>query len=228
MRLSKALAQAGLASRRAAEKWIQEGKVSVNGTPIFLPETQVNWEEDELTLEGKRLEREKKHYFLFHKPKNTFSSCKRRGQERLVLDFFPKHLRLFPVGRLDKDTTGLLLITNDGLFSQKVIHPSANREKEYYITTSFPLQENQIENIKKGLFLQGQKLIPVRVAKLNKKLLSVTVKEGKKREVRHMAKKAGIFSFSLKRIRIDTLHLGRLKEGQYRCLTPSEITSFFD
>ncbi len=226
MRLSKALAAAGIASRRSAEKSILEGKVWVNGEKTLLPQTQVDLEQDEICFQGKKITKEKKYYFLFHKPKNTLSSCKRREKERLVIDFFPKHLRLFPVGRLDKDTTGLLLITNDGHFSQKVIHPSSNLEKEYLIKSMHPIEEKQIETIKKGIFIEKKKVIPVRVFKINRYTLSVTVKEGKKREVRHMAQKAGIFSFSLKRIRIGPLYLGTLKEGESRSLTSSEIASF--
>lgn len=225
MRLSKALAQSGVASRRKAELFIQQGLVTVNGKAVYLPQTQVDWKKDEIIFQNKKLKAEKKLYFLFHKPKNTFCSSTRAHQERLVLDFFPPHFRLFTIGRLDRDTTGLLLVTNDGDFCQRVIHPSFGVEKEYLIVSAKEIKEQDLYHLSQGVFIENRRIRPKKVEKKNKYSLSLIVMEGKKHEVRLMAKKAQISLISLKRVRIGSIRLGRLKEGMFRPLTDIEKES---
>jgi len=226
MRLSKALSEAGIASRRAAEVLITEGKITVNGKKAKLPQEQVDWKKDQIFFKGKRVTPQKRAYFVFNKPKNVVCSCLRKDREKIVLDYFPSHLRLFPVGRLDKNTTGLLLLTTDGDFCQKVIHPSKDIEKEYHLTVE-NLTPEKLEKMKKPIFIEGRRVRPVKVFKLNKYSLSVVVKEGKKHEVRLMAKKADLKLVSLKRVRIGSFRLGRLPEGMFRELSEKEGKKIF-
>jgi 23S rRNA pseudouridine2605 synthase len=223
-RLSKALAAAGVASRRACEELIFEGKVSVNGEVVLLPQTLVSWEKDDITVDGEPLKREQeKVYYILNKPKGYICSSARLGSKKLVVDIFA-HLpyRLFTVGRLDRDTTGLLIITNDGNFAQQVIHPSKGATKEYLVKTSQEISHEHLVSISKGGLVENTWVKPARVAKVRRGTLTVSVHEGKKREVRLLVQKAGLDIVSLHRIRIGSLVLGNLDIGEYRPLTEKE------
>lgn len=148
-------------------------------------------------------------------------------RKKLVIDLFPKEKRLFSVGRLDRDTTGLLIITNDGHFAQKVIHPSSNIEKEYLVKTFQEVTHEHLVKISKGAFVDGVYVRPLSVKKVRRGTLKVVVKEGRKREVRVLVQKAELKILSLTRIRIGGLHLGPLPEGSYRELTENEKEDIF-
>lgn len=222
-RLSKVLASAGVASRRGAEELIFDGKVTVNGKVVLKPETHVLLEKDDIRVDDQKIyEEQNKVYYILNKPTGFICSNKPMERKKLVVDLFPPGTRLFSVGRLDRDTTGLLIITNDGHFAQEVIHPRSNIEKEYLVKTREEVMHTHLEKISKGCFVEGVFVRPVSVQKVRKGTIKVIVKEGKKREVRVFVQKAGLTILSLTRIRIGALTLGQLPIGAYRDMTESE------
>lgn len=227
-RLSKVLAAAGIASRRACEDLIFEGKVTVNGQIILKPETHVDLEADDVRYEDQRIHQEQsKVYYILNKPSGFVCSNKPLGRKKLVIDLFPPENRVFTVGRLDRDTTGLLLVTNDGNFAQQVIHPRANIEKEYLIKTSQEVSHEHLKEISKGAFVEDVFVRPVSVRKVRRGTLKIVVKEGRKREVRVLILKAGLSIVSLSRIRIGGLLLGNISEGCFRSLQEHEKEAIF-
>ncbi|MBI2742709.1 MAG: rRNA pseudouridine synthase [Chlamydiales bacterium] len=228
-RLSKALAAAGVASRRACEELIFAGKVKVNGKVVFVPQTLVSWEHDTIQVHGRLISNEeKKVYYILNKPTGYICSNARVGTKKIVTDLFePLTHRLFTIGRLDRDTTGLILVTNDGHFSQKVIHPSSNVQKEYLVKVQEEIKHEHLETIGRGAEIEGTWVKPQRVTKVRRGTLKVVVLEGKKREVRYLVEKAGLQILSLERIRIGGLTLGRLALGAWRSLTEKEKEAIF-
>lgn len=228
-RLSKVMAAAGIASRRACETLIFEGQVKVNGEIILLPQTMVD-ENDKILVKGKLLSKaEGKVYYMLNKPKGYICSNLKTGKTKIVMDLFEEvDERLFTVGRLDKDTQGLILVTNDGHFANEVIHPSSNINKEYLAKTDHEITPEHLEIISAGTEVEGIFVKPVRVTKVRKGTLKVTVAEGKKREVRILLEAAGLEVKELTRIRIGGLHLGTLPIGSYRPLTPKEKKIIFE
>jgi 23S rRNA pseudouridine2605 synthase len=224
-RLSKILTSFGIASRRGSEKIIFENRVKVNGKLINTPQTMVS-EEDIIEVDNKKLKNlEKKVYYVLNKPKGlTCTNC--TTTKKRVIDLFNIDVRLFTVGRLDKNTTGLLIVTNDGHFANRVIHPSFNIEKEYLVRVSTKITHKHLISISKGAFIEKKLRKPVAVKKVNSKILKITVKEGKKHEVRIFVKKADLKILELKRIRIGFLKLNSLLEGEYREMKKEEILRF--
>jgi 23S rRNA pseudouridine2605 synthase len=223
-RLSKALAAAGIASRRAAEELIFGGRVQVNGLTVKIPQTLVNWESDRILVDGEGVRGEqKKVYYMLNKPLGYLCTNVRPGKRPIVIDLFPPDQRLFTVGRLDRETTGLLLVTNDGHFANKVIHPSSNIIKEYIVKTLHEITPEHLENLSQGARVDEKWVRPVSVAKLRKGTFKICVKEGKKHEVRIIAERAGLKVVELTRVRIGGLVLGTLPEGEYRTLTPKDM-----
>lgn len=224
-RLSKILAAAGVASRRACEELIFSGQVQVNGKVVLIPQTFVALGKDEIKVNGTPIQtEERKVYYILNKPHGYICSNKRIGSKKLVIDLFqPQHQRLFTVGRLDRDTTGLLIVTNDGHFAQKVIHPSANLVKEYLVKTTQEITHEHLLQISDGTLIENCWIRPFKVTKVRKGTLKVAVKEGKKREVRLLVEKAGLTIVSLSRIRIGELTLGTLPEGVWREMSEAEI-----
>ncbi len=223
-RLSKLLASAGVASRRACEDLIFAGKVTLNGEIVTLPQTLASWD-DRIFVNGKQIAKEeRKVYYMLNKPTGFICSSKRIGSKKLVIDLFaPLSERLFTVGRLDRDTSGLILITNDGLFAQKVIHPSFGLTKEYLIKTRQEISHEHLVSISEGAMIEGCWIRPVSVTKVRKGTLKIIVQEGKKREVRLLLGKADLEILSLHRIRLGPLTLGSLPLGGSRELTKNEI-----
>lgn len=227
-RLSKTLAAAGIASRRACEELIFSGKVTVNGEIVLLPQTLVSWEDDIRVDEVKLHGEEKKIYYVLNKPKGYICSNARVGTKKLVIDLFKNEKeRLFTVGRLDRDTTGLLLVTNDGHFAQKVIHPSANISKEYLVKTNQEISHEHLQRISSGTRIENCMIRPHRVTKVRRGTVKIVVKEGKKREVRLLVENAGLTIVSLERIRIGNLFLGPLAIGDWRSLTEKDKQDLF-
>lgn len=228
-RLSKALAAAGIASRRAAEEIIFEGRVKVNGQTVKVPQTLVDWSTDRILVDESPVNgEERKVYYILNKPHGFVCSNTRIGTKRLVIDLFAHlNLRLFTVGRLDRDTTGLLILTNDGHFANKVIHPSSNISKEYLVKTSQEITDVHLKDISKGSFIEDTWIKPVKVEKVRKGTLKVVVKEGKKREVRLLVQNAGLDILELSRIRIGGLRLGPIPEGTFREMTDADKKLIF-
>lgn len=228
-RLSKALAAAGIASRRACEEIIFEGRVQVNGITVLIPQTLVDWESDRISVDGSSVKGEEaKACYILNKPKGIICSNVRVGRKPIILDLFPSfHERLFTVGRLDKDSTGLLLVTNDGQFAQQVIHPSARITKEYLVKTMQEITPEHLESLSQGARVDDQWVRPVSVQKVRRGTFKICVKEGKKHEVRIIAERAGLKVVELIRIRIGGLLLGTLPEGEYRPLTEKDRKQLF-
>lgn len=228
-RLSKILAQAGVASRRACEELIFEGRVMVNGKTCFVPQTKVSLDKDAISVDGQPIQStEKKVYYILNKPHGYTCSSVHAGKKKIVLDLFSIHQeRLFTVGRLDRDTTGLLLVTNDGHFCNKVIHPSANLVKEYLVKTSSEITHDHLKTIAKGIYIEKSFVKPVKVTKVRDGTLKICVKEGKKREVRLMVQAAELPLVELRRIRIGGLNLGTLPEGEWREMTEQDKKAIF-
>lgn len=222
-RLSKALAAAGIASRRACEEIIFAGRVKVNGQVTKVPQTQVDWQADRIHVDEVLVTSEqKKIYYMLNKPPGYLCTNVRPGKRPIVLDLFDRDARLFTVGRLDRDTTGLLLVTNDGHFAQEVIHPSSNIVKEYLVKTVQEIESHHLEMLSEGARVDHKWVKPVSVTKVRRGNFKICVKEGKKHEVRILAERAGLKIIELTRIRIGGLVLGQLPIGNYRTLTEKD------
>ena len=228
-RLSKTLAAAGIASRRHCEAIIASGRVRVNDQTVIVPQTMVSFEKDRIEVDGHLIKKEeRKLYLLLNKPSGFICSNQRRSRKsKLVLNLFGDlPFRLFTVGRLDRETTGLLLVTNDGTFAQNVIHPSFNISKEYVAKCVQEITPEHLKAISKGVWVEGVYVIPTRVKKVRRGTVKITVKEGKKHEVRHLLDHAGLKVKELCRIRIGPLTLGQLSYGQWRHLSDEEKANF--
>lgn len=228
-RLSKVLAAAGVASRRACEELIFDGLVKVNEQIVKVPQTLVDLATDRITVRDQSIQQvESKVYYMLNKPAGYICSTRRSGQSKLVLDLFEEEEhRLFTVGRLDKDTSGLLIVTNDGHFANQVIHPSANIQKEYLVKTDQEISHDHLMAINQGTLVEGAFVKPIRVEKVRRGTLKVVIGEGKKREVRLLLDAAGLKVTSLSRIRLGGLVLGALPIGSWRPLTEKEKKLIF-
>ena len=228
-RLSKILSRAGVASRRGAETLIFSGKVRVNEQVVTLPQTIVDPEKDQIQVDSQLLLIDTKRvYYMLNKPRGLICSNQPMSRKKLVIDLFAKEgRRLFTIGRLDRDTTGLLLVTNDGHFAQNVIHPSKNIAREYLVKTEQELTHEHLVALSKGTLIEKVWVRPSKVTKVRKGTVKIVVKEGKKREVRLLVQNAGLTLVSLTRIRIGGLKLGALKEGEWRPLSEKDRASIF-
>jgi 23S rRNA pseudouridine2605 synthase len=228
-RLSKTLANAGIASRRACEELIFNGRVKVNGETALLPQTMVD-QNDQILVDEKPINQiEPKVYYILNKPSGYLCTSKVTKNTKIILDLFKDvGLRLYTVGRLDKETKGLLLVTNDGHFANKVMHPSSDINKEYLVKTDHEISADHLIAISSGTLVEGVFVSPVKVTKVRKGTLKIVIAEGKKREVRQLLHAAGLEVLELTRIRIGGLKLGLLPIGQWRELTEKEKTLIFN
>jgi len=230
--LLKALTDAGLASRRKVTAAIRAGKVKVNGLTAENFRQPVNPATDRILFEGRpvKMQAEQVVYLMLNKPDGLLCTTSDDRGRRTVLDFVPdqyRKLRLYPVGRLDLDSTGLLILTNDGALTYQLTHPKYEHEKEYLVQLDGKLQPREKQNLEHGVRLEDGMTAPaiikeVRAAPFN---YSLIIHEGKKRQIRRMFAHLGYRVLALKRIRMGTLALGMLKEGQTRLLTEREIKS---
>lgn len=228
-RLQKVIAHAGVASRRKAEEMILEGKVKVNGKVVKELGVKVS-NSDRVEVEGVPLEKEQPVYFLFYKPRGIISSVTDDKGRKTVTDFFPEiKERIYPVGRLDYETSGILLLTNDGEFANLLMHPRNEIEKEYIAKIKgIPLREN-LKALEKGIVLEDGKTAPARtkVISIDKKkgtsIVQLTIHEGKNRQVRRMFEAIGHPVLKLRRERYGFLDLRGLQAGEARELTAHEV-----
>jgi 23S rRNA pseudouridine2605 synthase len=238
-RLSKALASAGIASRRACEEFIFAGRVEVNGMIVKIPQTLIDWDTDQIKVDGELVSKEqKKVYYMVNKPRGFICSSLRPGNKPIVLDLFPhSRERLFTVGRLDKESSGLLIVTSDGHFAHQVIHPSSGIIKEYLVKTAQEITIETLKTLAEGALIdqgtgnrrKGRKWVrPVSVHKVRRGTFLICLKEGKKHEVRIIAERASLEILELKRIRIGSLTLGSLSEGEFRILSEKDKALIFD
>ncbi len=223
VRLQKFLSEAGACSRRKGEVHILAGDVTVNGRAVTILGTRVDPEADEVHLKGVIVGRPDRHiYVMLNKPEGFVASCKHRG-EPVVTDLVNISHRLFPVGRLDKDSTGLLLLTNDGRIHHRLSHPSFDHEKEYDVTVKWPLGDDALATMEKGMPLSGVMTRPARVRRITRNRFRIVLMEGKNRQIRRMVKKVGNRVVRLNRMRVADLKLGSLRKGSWRHLTTGEV-----
>lgn len=226
-RLQKLISAAGLCSRRAAEELLRQGRVQVNGETARLGQ-QADPETDRVTVDGQPLAAEgQRVYLMLNKPRGYVTTLSdERGRPTAVELVRDCGQRVYPVGRLDMDSEGLLLLTNDGAWMQRLLHPSHEIEKEYHVTVTGPLT-GAAQRLSAIRSLEGEPIRPARVQELrrqgNEALLSVTIHEGKNRQIRRMCRQAGLAVKRLRRVREHTLLLGELPPGQWRHLTQQEL-----
>jgi 23S rRNA pseudouridine2605 synthase/23S rRNA pseudouridine2604 synthase len=223
VRLQKFLSQAGACSRRKGETHILAGDVTVNGKTVTTLGTKVNPECDMVQLNGAPVGRTDPHvYVMLNKPAGVVSSCDHRG-ERVVTDLVDLPQRLFPVGRLDRDSTGLLLLTNDGRIHHRLSHPSFDHEKEYDVKVKWPVEDGDLDAMRKGVSLSGVMTRPACVTRLSNRRFRIVLKEGRNRQIRRMVKEVGNRVVALHRIRVADVMLGKLEKGGWRHLTEDEV-----
>ena len=219
------MAEAGFAARRKAEELIVSGRVRVNGVVVDKLGSRIDPQKDKVSVDGKFIkQKEPKVYIKLYKPRGVVSSCRKYPKEKTILDLVKDiPYRLFPVGRLDKDSEGLMLLTNDGELANRLMHPRYEHEKEYLINVQFPMTNGQLRNLQSGIVIDGKKTLPIKVKRDREKTFSMILREGKKRQIRKMVEAAGNRVASLKRVRIKNINLGNLASGEYSYLTASEI-----
>lgn len=223
VKIAKYLAQAGVASRRKAEALVKQGLVSVNGKISADPALRVNPKTDKILYRGKPLSPAQKVYYLLNKPAGYTCTAQDPHAEKLVGELVPAEPRVWPVGRLDKMTSGLLILTNDGDLALSLTHPRYRVEKEYEITADFPLTEDEIAAVQKGVSLEDGFIRPDRFEKIGGKRYRIVIHSGKKRVVRRIVEKIGKSVAQLKRTRVGSLELQNLPLGKWRRLSPAEI-----
>lgn len=228
MRLQKYLALCGVASRRHAEEMIASGRVTVNGITVTQMGTQAE-EGDVVCVDGRQVfpEAEKK-YIIYHKPAGEVTTVSDPEGRPTVLDRFGDiGVRLFPVGRLDYDSEGLLLLTNDGDLAEKMMHPSHEVDKAYYCKVLGTVTPEALKQLAKGVMLDDHPTSPARVRLIRQEafdaIVMVTIHEGRNRQVRRMFEELGYKVLMLRRVRFGPLDLGDLKRGQWRFLEENEI-----
>jgi 23S rRNA pseudouridine2605 synthase len=223
VRLARYLAHAGVASRRAAEKLIAAGRVSVAGRVVTDPARDVD-ESSGVALDGEPLSPEPREVYALNKPQGVVSTAKDTHGRRTVVEFVPSRARLYPVGRLDADTTGLILLTNDGELANKLTHPSFEVDKTYRASVEpAPVSEASLQALRDGVELEDGRTAPASVRQVEPGLLEVTIHEGRKRQVRRMCEAVGHRVLKLERVGFGPLRLERLPEGEFRRLTPAEV-----
>ena len=228
IRLQKQIADLGYCSRRKAEELIVSGKVYVNNVKVTELGTKVN-PNDEIRIDDDILVRQEKEYYMFNKPREVVSTTSDDKGRKTILDYFDVSTRIYPIGRLDYDTTGLILLTNDGEFANLMMKPSSKIEKVYLAKINSILSKEQIFELKKGIVIDKHKCIPDRVkvksydSKTNSSFVEITIHEGKNHEVRKMFEHFNIDVLKLKRISYGSLRLGNLQSGEYRKLSIKEV-----
>ena len=222
MRLQKFLSAAGVCSRRHGEEYIRQGRVRVNHQVVIELGTRIDPDKDRIEVDGRPVSmRSRFIYIALNKPRGYVTSCSQRG-ELLVVDLIDLPQRLYPIGRLDKDSTGLLLMTNDGRLHHRLSHPSFDHEKEYEVTVAPPIQDSTLRQLAQGVLLKEGRTRPARVQRLSGRRFRIVLQEGRNRQIRRMVRQVGHQVSRLKRIRVANIHLGGLPAGAWRHLTANE------
>lgn len=231
-RLQKVIAQAGIASRRKAEELILDGKVKVNGQVVTELGTKVS-EKDMVLVNNKPIVKEVKEYYLLNKPRGVITTTSDDKDRKTVIDLIQTDARIYPVGRLDYDTTGALLLTNDGEFANIIMHPASEINKVYVAKLNGIIKGEQINKLKDGVDLDGVivKASRVKLKKVdpatNSSTVEITIHEGKNHQVKRMFESVGFLVDKLKRERIGIFDLKNLQSGEYRKLTPKEVAVIY-
>jgi len=228
--LQKILSQAGIASRRESETIIQQGRVTVNGAVVTELGSKADPETDAITVDGKPLSiEEKRVYLLLYKPVGYMTTMKDPEGRPIVTDLLTGvKERVYPIGRLDYNTEGLLLLTNDGALANILMHPSHEVDKGYLVRVSGQVSPAQIKKLSEGVKLEDGMTAPAKVVPMSESeqnsWISITIHEGRYRQVRRMCEAVGLSVVRLKRARYDFLEIGEMKPGDYRFLEPEEVT----
>jgi 23S rRNA pseudouridine2605 synthase len=235
VRLNKYLSECGAASRRRADELIAEGEVSVNGKKVFELGIKVTPGVDRVTLGGKPVRpTAHKLYIMFHKPRNVVTTMDDPEGRPTIADFFDRlPVRVFPVGRLDWDTEGMILLTNDGDFAQRVTHPSEEILKTYLVKVDGHPSEEALRKLTHGVSILGGRVQARQVERIRRGAdkydwIKISIAEGKNRQVRRMFEKIGFDVLKLQRVAIGRLKMGSLKRGEYVFLTPHGIDKLFE
>lgn len=234
IRLNKYLADCGIASRRKADALIEEGKVVVNGKKVFELGMRVDPETDKILVSGRPVRpAAHKIYIMFNKPRNVVTTMEDPEGRPTIADFFHRlPVRVFPVGRLDWDTEGMILLTNDGEFAQRVNHPKEEVAKTYLAKISGHPSDDQLLRLVRGISIIGGRVQALHVERIKKGAdkydwIKIVVGEGKNRQIRRMFEKIGFDVLKLQRVAIGRLRMGTLKRGEYVFLTPRGVEKIF-
>lgn len=231
-RLQKLIAESGLVSRRNAEKLIKEGKVKLNGIIVTELGTKASYE-DSVIVDGKKLSFPKKEYYLLNKPRGIISSTKDEKDRKTVVELINTKSRIFPIGRLDYDTTGLILLTNDGELSNILMHPSNKVPKTYLVKINGIMDMEKYHKLKNGISFDDIKVKPTKLKLKSKDILKktslveITLIEGQNHIVKRIFEHLGFDILKLKRISYGFLKLDRLQSGEYRYLKKDEIMKLY-
>jgi 23S rRNA pseudouridine2605 synthase len=224
MRLAKFLALAGVASRRAAEAIVRSGRVAVDGIIVEDPARDVTSDQS-VTLDGRLIREEPaRAVYALHKPLGVVSTASDPQRRPTVVSLVPSQLRLYPVGRLDIDTTGLILLTNDGALAHRLTHPSFKVPRTYRaVLTRPPVRESALRSLRAGVELEDGPTAPALVRRISANTIELTIHEGRKRQVKRMCEHVGHPVRALQRVRFGPLELGDLQPGAYRRLTDGDL-----
>jgi 23S rRNA pseudouridine2605 synthase len=222
VRLAKFLARAGVASRRAAEQVIAEGRVSVDGEAVTDPARDVS-EGADVRVDGRAVSAEPTETWLLNKPAGVVSTAREPGRRRSVIELVDTPARIYPVGRLDADSTGLILLTNDGELANRLTHPRFEVPKTYRAELRRPPGERDLEQLRLGVELDDGRTSPARVDRTGEREIEITIHEGRNRQVRRMAEAIGNEVLALERVRFGSLGLGSLERGRARRLSGDEV-----
>lgn len=225
VRLQKFLSAAGVCSRRHGETLIRAGRVQVNGATVAELGAKVDSEHDRVAVDGVLVEPGRTAvYIALHKPPGYVTSCRHPGK-RIVLDLVRVPQRVFPVGRLDKESTGLLLLTNDGRLHHRLSHPSFDHEKEYEVAVARPISDGALQRMARGLPILNTRTRPAEVTRISENRFRIVLKEGRNRQIRRMVGRVGNEVVQLARTRFAGIRLGDLPQGRWRHLTSEEVAA---
>jgi 23S rRNA pseudouridine2605 synthase len=227
VRLARYLAHSGVASRRAAEEMIREGRVVLNGAVVTDPARDAG-EGDDVRVDGKPVAPEAREVWMLNKPPGVVSTAREPGRRRAVTDLVSSPARLYPVGRLDADSSGLILISNDGELANRVMHPRYGVPKTYRAILRRPPAERDLRRLERGVRLEDGPTAPARVKRSGEREIEMTIREGRNRQVRRMVEAVGNEVVALERVRLGTLELGGLAQGESRKLAPEEIERLWE
>lgn len=224
IKIAKYLSECGIASRRKAEELVKSGKVLVNGNAMKNVAERINPDKDDIKVFGKKINQQKNVYYILYKPVGYVTTTKDKHAEKIVTELVPQKPKVWPVGRLDKNTSGLLILTNDGELTQEITHPKFKIKKEYEIKTNSDLDERQLEKIKKGVMLEDGFIKPTLFEKIGNNHYKMILSEGRNRIVRRIIKEVGKKVSQLKRTKIGNLKLEYIHIGSHKKITKEEIS----